>query len=235
MLGWARASAFLLLTASLVGAGPAVAQEAAEEASPAPAEVRVRQVFTRVRSDGRFEGAAPGFEVQVSVPLSRLFRVEAEFLRGEGTMRSCTHIHHQDLDLGVSWRLDNPGIPGDGPLQRVFLLGQWNMSEARTAFAEGDVRTERDEGGGIGFVRLAHPQKPVSYSYRVVVHPTFANSHGNNILGQRALFAQGAVQFRLGEDGALEAGYTYRTHKLASTDGARAIEQGPFFGGTLRF
>lgn len=224
--------ACLVMTAFWLGAPLAWAQETPPQE---PVEVDLRYHLTRVRNSRGFQGDAPGPALQVSVPLNPRLRVEMEYLWGRGSGRELRELSHSDLDVGLAWRLDDPLKEGDGPLQRIHALGQWSISENRMTLSDGEVISERDEGAGVGFARRAHPDRAISHSWRLVVHPTFMNQNGNNIAGQRALLARASARFRLGPDASAELGYSYRTHKLTVEVNSSGTEQGPFFGASFRF
>ena len=225
-----------LAVVNLWWGGPAACAQEVPDAPPdEPTEVRLRYHLTRVRSSRGFDACAPGPSLQVSAPLSPRLRLEVAHLTGRGSGSGGCRVSHFDLDVGLGWRLDNPANTGDDQLHRIHAVGQWSISEGRLTLPNQEVIQERDEGAGVGLARRAHPDRSVSYSWRVILHPTFLNSNGRNFAGQRALLAQAAVQVRLGRDGFAEAGYSYRTHKLAQDVDASASEQGPFFGASLRF
>ncbi len=229
-------AACALAVSALWWGGPAARAGEVPDAPPEePTEVRLRYHLTRVRSSRGLHADAPGPSLQVSAPLGPRLRLEVAHLTGRGAGNGNCRASHFDLDVGLGWRLDNPKNVGDGPLQRIHAVGQWSISEGRLTLPDGQVIQERDEGAGVGLARRAHPDRSVSHSWRVILHPTFLNTNGRNVAGQRALLAQAAVQVRLGRDGFAEVGYSYRTHKLAQDVDASATEQGPFFGATLRF
>lgn len=116
------------------------------------------------------------------------------------------------------------------PLNNLHVAVTWSMFSAD----QGSL-SARDEGLGLGLVRLSSPDQPVSYYYRVMLHPSLG-ARSNNLLGGKAVLAEVGLSLRLDDPVALDVGYRYRSHKHnGSFDSESSREQGFGLGLRIQF
>jgi hypothetical protein len=198
-----------------------------------PAQLRLRYMFNQYKDSAGITTSAPGLNTDLSVPLGPRWRIEANYYGGDGNKGPrAANLH--SIQLGGAYRLDDPNISGDGFFEHIYVTGAWQVFESVVTDNNGRVLEDRDEGLGLGISRMAAPDRPVSYYYRLTLFPTVVAGTTNTI-GQKAFLAEAGLQVRVVEHVNIDLGYRFHSHKHAFKPERQSFESGPTLGFSARF
>lgn len=201
----------------------------AQTVEDTPASLSVRWFWRQYQDGSKRTHSLPGPNLQLSIPIASRVRLETAFDTGSNAGNSISNV-----DLGVAYRLGDLDPTSQDPLNNLHVAMTWSMFNSSVATAGAPLEL-RDEGLGLGVIRLASPQQEFSYYYRLMIHPSLG-AHSRNLLGAQALLAEGGMSWRLDESWLVELGYRYRSHKHNGAEDARLSKEcGPTLGFRVNF